>query len=165
MKANIFITTIFLFILIGCNSQQSEQLTQQQREQITKEVRIVMDSIFAKFGKLDVVEALEYYSPELLVVGDKSVVPFQTIRENWIEAFGSMTTVKWTPVQWEYTVLTKDLVISTWIGKMEFIMKSGDKGICDPQCYTDILKKVNGQWKSIYEHASGTPVMQAPEKK
>jgi uncharacterized lipoprotein NlpE involved in copper resistance len=165
MKANIFITTLLLFILIGCNSQQSEQLTQQQKEQITKEARIVMDSIFAKFGRLDVVGALEYYSRELLVVGDKSVVPFQTIKENWIEAFGSMTTAKWTPVQWEYTVLTKDLVISTWIGKMEFIMKSGDKGTCDPQCYTDVLKKVGGQWKSIYEHASGTPVMQAAEKK
>jgi uncharacterized lipoprotein NlpE involved in copper resistance len=161
MKTIILISAILLFILIGCNPQQSEQLTQQQKEQITKEAKIVMDSIFAKFGKLDVVGALDYYSPELLVVGDKSVVPFQPIRENWIEAFGSMTTVKWTPVQWEYTVLTKDLVISTWIGKMEFMLKSGDKGTCDPQCYTDILKKVNGQWKSIYEHASGTPVMQA----
>ena len=156
------IATLMLCIL-GCTSKQSDQLTQQQKEQITKEVKIVMDSIFAKFGRLDVVGALEYYSSELLVVGDKSIMPYQSTKENWIEAFGSMTTVKWTPVQWECIPLTKDLVISTWIGKMEFMMKSGDKGICDPQGYTDVLKKVDGQWKSIYEHASGTPVMQATE--
>jgi hypothetical protein len=165
MKANIFITTLLLFILIGCNSKLSEQLTLSQKEQITKEAKTVMDSIFAKFGRLDVVGALEYYSPELLVVGDTSIMPYQPIKEIWIGTFSSMATVKWTPVQWECMPLTKDLVISTWVGKMEFMMKSGEKYIVNPLGYTDILKKVDGQWKSIYEHSSGIPVAETPENK
>jgi hypothetical protein len=164
MKAYVIITALLVFILVGCTSQQSEQLTLQQKEQITQEVKIVMDSIFAKFGRLDVVGALEYYSPELLVVGDTSIMPYQSTKEIWIGTFSSMATVKWTPVQWKCIPLTKDLVISSWIGNMEFLMKSGEKFIVNPLGYTDILKKFDGQWKSIYEHSSGTPVMQNPDQ-
>jgi ketosteroid isomerase-like protein len=164
MKVNIFITSLLFFIVVGCTSKQSDQLTQQQKDQIKSEVKTVIDSIFAKFARLDVVGALQYYSPELVVVRDTSLMPYQTIKKFWIDIDNSIATVKWTTVHWECIVLTKDFVISSWIGKMEFLTKSGDKVTCDPQGYTDVLKKVDGQWKDIYEHSSGILVTQKADK-
>ena len=52
MKANIFVAALLLFCL-GCTSQQSDQLTQQQKDQIKSEVKAVGDSIIAKWERLD----------------------------------------------------------------------------------------------------------------
>ena len=90
---------------------------------------------------------------------------YQAIKKAWIDIDNSAATVKWTTVRWEFIVLTKDFVISSWIGKMEFLPKSGDKITIDPQGYTDVCKKVDGQWKVIYEHPSGIPVTQKADKK
>ena len=164
MKANFFVAVPLLFCL-GCTSQQSEQLAQQEKDQIKGEAKVAVDSIFAKWGRLDVEGALQYYSPELLVVGDSSLVNYQVSKKEWMDFASSAATARWTPVHWEFIVLTKDLVISAWMGKVELLLKSGDKMTVDPQGYTDVCKKVGGQWKVIYEHASGIPVTQKAEKK
>ena len=164
MRANIFVTALVLFCL-GCTSQQSGQLTQQEKDQIKGEAKVALDSVFAKWGRLDVEGALQYYSPELLVVGDSSLLNYQVSKMGWTDFAGSAVTAKWTVVRWEFIVLTKDLVISAWMGKVELLLKSGDKMTVDPQGYTDVCKKVSGQWKVIYEHASGIPVTQKADKK
>ena len=43
---------------------------------------------------------------------------------------------------------------------LEMTFKSGDKMKEDPDVYTWIFKKIDGQWKVIYSHESGVPVMQ-----
>jgi hypothetical protein len=164
MKANILVAALVLFFL-GCTSQQSEKLTQQQKEQIKGEAKVALDSIFAKWGRLDVEGALQYYSPELLVVGDSSLINYEASKKGWMDFASSAATAKWTAVRWEFIVLTKDLVISAWMGKVELLLKSGDKITVDPQGYTDVCKRVGGQWKVIYEHPSGTAVTQKADKK
>ena len=77
----------------------------------------------------------------------------------------SVASVKWTPIQWEFIVLSKDLAMSAGLGKIEMSMKSGDKMTLDPQVYTDVYKKFGNEWKIIYEHGSGTPVIQKAGKK
>jgi len=44
-------------------------------------------------------------------------------------------------------------------------MKQGDRITTDPHAYTLIFKKVDGQWKIIYSHDSGFPVVQKTETK
>jgi len=145
MKASIPVAAL-LFFCLGCTSQQSEQLTQQQKEQIKGEAKVAIDSIFAKWGRLDVEGASQYYSPELLVVGDSSLINYEVSKKGWLNFASSAATARWTAVRWESIVLTKDLVISTWMGKAEVLLKSGDKITVDPQGYTDVSKKTGGQW-------------------
>jgi hypothetical protein len=159
MKANIFVAALLLLCL-GCTSQQSDRLTQQQKDQIKSEVKAVFDSVFAKGEMLDADGALQYYSPELVAVDNSSLIDYPAYKKKWIDFNNSAATVKWTTVRWEFIVLTKDLVISAWVGKMVFLLKSGDKTTIDPQGYTDVCRKVGGHWKVIYEHASGIPVTQ-----
>jgi hypothetical protein len=52
MKTSILVATL-LFLCFGCTSQQTEELTQQQKDQIKTEVKAVADSIMARFQRLD----------------------------------------------------------------------------------------------------------------
>lgn len=163
MKTNILMA-ILLFYLLGCTQKQTEQLTQQQQDQIKKEVSTLVDSLFAKFEKLDWQGALQLYSPELVNVFDTSVVYYEAYKKRW-SGISNAVSIKATPIRENYIVLSKDFVISDWIGKLEILWKSGDKLIWNPISYTNVLKKIDGQWKAIYEHPFGTPVVQVSDKK
>jgi hypothetical protein len=155
MRTNIFILFLF-FCILGCTSKQSDQLTQKQKDQIKKEVMVVFDSTNARFGRMDAIGASQYFSPEFVEVWDTALAPLETARKGWIAYFDTFAKVKWTTANIECIVLTKDLVIITWIGKMESLKKTGEKITIDPEDLTYIYKKVDGQWKAIYVHSSGT---------
>lgn len=156
------IAALLLFILGGCTSQQSDQLTQQQKDQIKSEVKVVMDSLGAKSERLDP-DGVQYYSPEVVILRNGSLIDYQQYKKLWMD-LNNFAAGKWITVHNEYIVLTKDLVISVWVGKIELLAKSGDKITMDPQTYTDVFKKVGGQWKVIYEHSSSIPVIQKAGK-
>jgi hypothetical protein len=164
MKANIFIAALLLCIL-GCTSKQSDQLTQQQKDQIRKEVKVVLDSIFARYEKLDVNGALNYYSQEMVDGGDRTLQDFQAYKKAGIDFVSKADSVKWTEDRWVCVVLSKNLVLSYWVGKGKWLFKSKERLVFDPNIYTNIFKNENGQWKVIYEQFSGNPVTQAAEKK
>lgn len=166
MKTNILITILLFLILVGCTSPPREQLTQQQKDQIKKEVKTVMDSSIAKANRQDMNGFLEYYSPELTCVYDSSIFDYETYKKIWLNFPTYMTSWKWIPVRFDCIVLTNDFVVSTWIGKCEFYGKSGEKTTVNPRDYTDVFKRVNGIWKIIYEHSSsGTAVTEKADKK
>lgn len=166
MKANIFVATLLLFIL-GCTSNQNDQLTQQQKDQIKKEIKAVSDSIMAKAERLDA-GWLDYYldSPDWGMVNlDGSRWDYQYTKKIVLDSTKSYASLKWTTTSQDFKFLAKDIVIYAWDGKDETILKSGDKIICDPHAYTLVFKKVANQWKVIYSHDSGIPVTQKADKK
>ena len=164
MKVIPFITTVVFFIL-GCTSQKSGQLTRQQKEQIENEVRTVYDSLIASANKSDMNGFLQYYSPELVSVFDTLFVDYQVYKNAVLDFSKSNVSLKWTTFRFECIVLTKDFVITTWIGKLEQLLKSGDKIITNPRKYINVLKRVDGQWKVIYEHCYGIPVTEKADRK
>ena len=165
MKPSIFFTFL-LFCIFGCTQKQIEQLTQQEKDQIKKEVKAVFDSTIAKANRQDMDGFLRDYSPELVCVYDTSIFGYETYKKIWLNFPTSMTSWKWIPVRFDCIVLTKDFVVSTWIGKCEFYGKSGEKTTVNSRDYTNVFKRVNSQWKIIYEHSSsGTSVTEKAEKK
>lgn len=189
MKTNIFIAVLLLSIL-GCTSKQSDQLTQQQKDQIGKEINVVVDSIFARVERLDA-GWLDYYmdSPDWgMVNADGTRWDYQTTIKVQPDFFNSIISWKWTTTHQAFIFLTKDFVICSMSGKDETILKSGekikadtdlnslygkdetilmsgDKITYDPHTYTMVFKKVAGNWKIIYQHDSGIPVTQKAEVK
>ena len=150
------LSSILLFFILGCNSQQSDQLSQQQKEQIKKEVKVVLDSIFARFEKLDVNGALKYYSQEMVKIGDSTLQNFQDYKKSG-DVLKNVDSLKWTEERWECVVLSKNLVLSYWAGKGKWLFKSKERLVFDPNIYTNIFKNENGQWKVIYEQFFGIP--------
>jgi len=167
MKRNIFVAALLLF-LIGCTPQKSDQLTQQQKDQIKKDVKVVVDSIVAKFESLDANGAFQYYwdSPQFLALNaDGSHSDFQASKKGAIDFVSSATGVKISATFEDYKVMTKDLVICAWVGKEDVSLKSGDKVLYDPIAETLIFGKIADQWKVIYNHESATFTTQKAGKK
>jgi hypothetical protein len=159
MKANICVAALFFFIF-GCTPQQTDQLTQQQKDQIKSEVKAVCDSIIAKEVGLDP-KVAQYFSDSVdlgIVNADGSRWDLQTFKKACLDFPNSVTSIKWITTRQDFTFLTKDIVICAWDGKDETLMKSGDKIIIDPHAFTMVFKKIAGQWKVIYSHDSGIAV-------
>ncbi len=160
------LTVLILLFFTNRIQAQNDQLTQQQKDQIKNEVKAVMDSSIARANRKDMNGFLEYYSPELTCVYDSSIFDYETYKNIWFGFPTYMSSWQWIPVRFECIVLTNDFVVSTWIGKCEFYGKSGEKTTVNPRDYTNVFKRVNGQWKIIYEHSSsGIPVTEKADKK
>jgi hypothetical protein len=167
MKASIFVVSLMLF-LVGCTPQQSDQLTQQQKDQIRSEVKAVGDSIVARIQRVDGMGAAKYYadSPEWVMFGaDGARWDYKMFMKAQPEFDSTVASWKWTTTAEDFIFITKDVVIAAWSGKDETIMKSGDKIICEPHAYTLVFKKIASEWKIVYSHDSGIPVMQKVGKK
>ena len=160
----IMIATL-LFFIFGCTSKQRDQLTQQQKEQIKKEVRVFTDSWFKAWESLDLNKALSYYSQDMVKVGDSTLQDFQAYKKTGIDFLSIVDSVKFTEDRWECIVLSKNLVLSYWSGKAEWLFKSKMRLVNDPNIYTNIFKKENGQWKVIYEQFFGIPATQKADQK
>ena len=156
-----------LLSILGCTSKQNDQLTQQQKDQIKKEITVIGDSIMAKAQRLDL-GWLDYYmdSPDWgMVNNDGTRWDYQYTMKTVPELFKNFDSWKWTTTHQDFKFLAKDIVLYAWDGKDESLMKSGDKITINPHAYTLVFKKVAGQWKIIYSHDSGIPVIKAAEKK
>jgi len=142
-------------------------LTQKEKEQITNEVKAVGDSLMTSFERLDAEGSPQFYadSPDWAMINaDGSRYDYQVTRKAWSEFFNSATSWKWTTIRQNFIVLSKDIVICSWDGKDETILKSGDKITYDPHAYTIVFKKIAGQWKVIYQQDSGIAVTQKATK-
>jgi hypothetical protein len=165
MKRILLLAAIFI---AGCTSQQSDQLTQQQKDQIKSEVKVVYDSIMAAHERLDFSRMLQYFvdSPEFAIYfADGSRMDFQTFKKSALEEMNAIADLKVTMDPEKYTVLTKDHVIYSFVDRGYVSFKSGDKMTVDPGAYTWIFRKIDGQWKLIYSHESGIFTMQKAGKK
>lgn len=162
---------LILFIAIfiaGCSTQQTDQLTPLQKNQIKSEVKAVAESLMANLGKLDAEGWIKYYAdtPDWVMYGpDGASWDFQTFKKASLEIAGSASAYKYATIQKNYIVISKDVVIWAVVAKDEYTMKSGDKMRFDSHPYTLVFKKIAGQWKVIYSHDSGVPVMQKAGKK
>ena len=167
MKTTIFIA-VLLLICAGCTSQQSDQLTEQQKDQIKNEVKLVVHDLIAIEEKLDSVGTFQYYAdvPEFIAFNaDGSRSDFQSMKKSAFEMFSASTSISIPTAREDYIVLAKDLVICAWLGKGNIAFKSGDKVSFDPDAVTLIFKKIAGQWKVIYSHESAIITTQKAGKK
>ena len=167
MKNSTFVAAL-LFLCFGCTSQQNEELTQQQKDQIKNEVKVLVDSMVAKDNRLDAVGAMRYYwdSPEFVTFNaDGTRSDYQTYTKGVLDQFNSFASLKLTNVRQDFVVLSKDIVICAFLGKAEVTLKSGDKVLFDPDAVMMVFKKIAGEWKIVSQQESATIVTQKAVEK
>jgi len=155
-------------VIAGCTPQQSDQLTQQQKDQIKNEVKVISDSMIAKDERLDIDGVLQYCwdSPDFVAFNpDGSRSDYRAMKKGLADLFSSSASLKILTTREDFIVVTKDIVIDAWIGKSEAVLKSGDKMVFDPDGVTQVFQRIAGQWKVIYSHESATIVTQKAGKK
>jgi hypothetical protein len=167
MRTNIFVAGL-LFLCSGCTSRHTEELTQQQKDQIKNEVKMLVDSMVAKDNRLDAGGAMRYYwdSPEFMAFNaDGTRSDYQTYTKAAIDQFNSFASLKLTSVRQDFVVLSKDIVICAFLGKAEVTLKSGDKVLFDPDAVMMVFKKIAGEWKIVSQQESATIVTQKAVEK
>ncbi len=164
----ITIFAITMLVFVGCSSQQSDQLTQQQRDQIKTEVKAVNDSILAQYRRLDDRSSLQYFwdSPEFLYCRvDGSTSDFQTLKSasEWCDS--AISVCKITLIHEEFPIVTKDQVVYFFTSNGQVIYKSGDGMNFDKDAQTFVYRKIDGNWKIVFMHESATITRQKAGKK
>jgi hypothetical protein len=105
-------------------------------------------------------------SPEFVAYNpDGSRTDYQAMKKMMLDMPNTVTSLTLTPTRQDFRVLTKDVVVYTWFGKSELVMKTGDKMTYDPDAETFVFNKMNGQWKIVYVQESATIVTQKAGKK
>jgi len=158
MKATLFVAALPLLFGVGC-ARQSEQLTQQQTDQIKSEVKVSADSVIARWARRDGKGAMEYYAPDVVIVADTMKMGFQAYRQGWMAYDSSASAVRVRPIREDIIPLVNDLAIWSWVGNVEVDLKSGDTVTTTPQMYSQVMKKVAGRWKVVFSHPSGVDVL------
>ena len=162
MKASIFVAALPLLFSVGCTSRQSEELTQQQKDQIRSEVKAVGDSIMARFVRLDGAGGFQFYANTphwVMFNADGTQWDYETTRRGMTDSTNTFASYKYAPIHEDYWVVNKDVVVGAWVIKDEAVLKSGDTLVYDPHLYTLIAQRIGGQWKMVWSHDSGTPVI------
>jgi ketosteroid isomerase-like protein len=168
MKAHMFLPTLILCFLGCAPQQQTDQLTQQQNDQIKTEVKTHCDSLWAKWQRLDGAATLEYMSdsPDFVALNvEGSRMDYQAFKKMISDMVGTAAGLKLTPVRENVYVMSKDAAIYAVQGKWEVSMKSGEQVFYDPYSGTLVFKKTAGQWKVVYIHESATFTVKKAEKK
>ncbi|MCX6225225.1 MAG: nuclear transport factor 2 family protein [Bacteroidia bacterium] len=139
-------------------------LTQKEIDQIKSEVKAAAEPLMTGWATLDGGTAIKSFSPDMVSCYDRLLLDYQSFKESWTTYAEARESIKITPITEDYIILTKDFVIDTWVGKVEELMKSGEKVTYNPIRYTNVFRKSNGQWKIVFAQSSGIPVIVAPEK-
>ncbi len=164
MRSTIVVAALF-FCCLECTSQQSDRPTAKQEDRITNEVKTICDSIVARWQRLDVDGCFEYYSPDLVVVNGSLRLDYQAYKKGLAQYAPALIATKWTTIREDVLVLTADLALCTGVWRTEDFLKSRDKEIYNPIAYSLLFKKMTGQWKVVYSHASGNRVFQKADNK
>lgn len=167
---------IGLTFLISCNNSeptktnttQQKEISSTEKEEIKREITARLNEVIEGAKKLNVEAAAKVYSddPDFKIVNpDGTVTDFKTMKNSQTEGFKGLNSMNFNTTKTEFTFLTQDLVICTWIGNNDFQLKSGEKMKIDPYVGTLVFRKKDNEWKIIYAHeTTGQPVNMEKQK-
>jgi ketosteroid isomerase-like protein len=171
----IIITFLNFFAVCGCKNpdnptadSQPAELTSDEKEIIKNEISNKIEEVIKGVKNLDVDAAAKPYSNDAdfrIVNPDATVTDFQTMKDSQSEVFKTLASMDFKTIKQDFTFLTRDLVICTWTGSNDFVLKSGIKMKIDPYVGTLIFRKKDNEWKIIYAHeTTALPVIMETEK-
>jgi len=151
------VVALCVLSFLSVSAIKDEKMSEKQKEQIKKEVITVFDSIMRKFERSDLNGMFEYYSPNFVCYGlDGKKYTIQQVKDEYTQQINAFVSYKWTTYNFDFIVITKNIVVVSIDGKNEAALKSDRKYIFDPSHYSYAFEKVDGKWKLCYHHFSGT---------
>jgi ketosteroid isomerase-like protein len=152
MKRQIILLTISIG-LFSCNNSPCE-LTEKKRDEITKEVAQITNSIFELADKKD----MNYNKP----ISDNVTAVFSgTIMESWpkhkqqmIDFFAGQEKIESKIDVIKVDVLSVDAAVVLGKYSIKATDKSGTTISSPPACITYVFSRINDEWKVIHFHDS-----------
>ncbi len=138
-------------------------MTSTEQETTKKEIKEVVNVIFQGLEKVDAEAACQPYlnSPDsILFTVYGTMVDYLGAINGHAAWFKTLTSIKVTTIKEEFRFLPDNLVIYPWLGKFEMTLKSGEQVTVDFGV-TMIFRKIDNQWKVIYQQTSQVPAAMA----
>ena len=157
-----FTAAVFIF-LSGCHHEHNEQLTREEMEQIKSEVKKAAEPLMTGWAALDGSIALQSFSPDMVSCYDTMLLSYDAYAESWKVYTAARSAIMITDLKNDYIILNRELVIDSWVGRVEETLTSGEKITYDPMRYTNLFRKTGGQWRIIFAQSTGVPVVTNPE--
>jgi hypothetical protein len=167
MKRKI-ITAIALILMIACAKPQNASMPVQEQEAAKKEISGAVDVIFQDLEKMDVEALGQSYSDTLgflLITTDGTMADLGMARNGHAAWFKSLSALDVTTSREEFRFLPGGDVICSWLGKFDMTARSGGKLLIDRFGITFIFRKIDGQWKVIYQQSSSLPPVRGQRMK
>jgi len=158
MKTNLYLV-LALLLFFGCTKHEPTIMTSTEQETTKKEIKEVVNVIFQGLEKLDAEAAFQPYlnSPDfILFTVYGTMVDYQGAINGHAAWFKTLTSIKVTTIKEEFRFLPDNLVVYPWLGKFEMTLKSGAQVTVDFGV-TMIFRKIDNQWKVIYQQTSQVP--------
>jgi hypothetical protein len=158
----VFLMAFVLPCITGCNQKHNTELTPEEMDQIRSEVKIAAEPLFTGWAALDGEIAIKSFSTEMVSCFDSLLLDYPAYKESWKIYTGARSGINITTISEDYIILSRDLVIDTWVGRVEEFMKTGEKITFNPIRYTNVFRKSGGEWKIIFAQSTGIPVVEIP---
>jgi PBP1b-binding outer membrane lipoprotein LpoB len=159
MKTKVLL--MFCVILItGCTNQTPKPLTDEEKAAIIKEVTDANKVSIDALNKIDFPTFKSGFldSPDFLSVStDGSILNLEQVISKEKGFFESASNVHSVILNEDNKILEKDLVISTLLLNTNVTLKTGEKLTFEKLAITNIYKKIENQWKSVFYQESGLP--------
>lgn len=152
-----------LVVFSGCHHDQNKPLTPQEIEQIKIDVEKAAEPLMTGWAALNGSIALKSFSKEMVSCYDTLLLDYDAYAKSWEIYTEARSAIEITTFKNDYIILEKDLVIDSWVGKVDEVLKTGEKISYNPMRYTNIFRKSDGEWKIIFAQSSGIPVVVPPE--
>lgn len=136
------------------------EISNTEKDNAKKAISARVDEIIKGANSLNVDAAMKPYSngQEFKIVNpDASVTDYHTMMSTQVEAFKSLASMNFTTIKQDFIFLAKDLVMCTWTGRNEFVLKTGEKMKIEPYVGSMLFRKRDNEWKIIYAHETAAP--------
>ncbi len=162
----ILLFMLILFFLFGCTKQEPKQMTPQGQETAKKEIKDVVNVIFQGLEKLDAEAAFQPYlnTPDfILFTVYGTMADYQGAKKEHAAWFKTLSSIKVTTIKEEFRFLPDNIIIYPWLGKFEMTLKTGEQMAVDFGV-TMIFRKIDNQWKVIYQQTAQVPPAMEKQK-
>ena len=128
--------------------------------QIAKEVKNVLNSLtrYSEEAQLDLFLNGYDKSPSFLhFSSDGKMRNYEELKEICTGYYTALKEQKVSTLMEKVNVVDEDLAIVGWTGNIVAQFKNGDSMIMNNYSITNVLKKIDGEWKIIHSHESALP--------
>ena len=159
MKTKVLLT-FCLILIAGCTNQTPKPMTDEEKAAIIKEVTDANKLSIDALNKIDFPTFKSFFldSPDFLSVSsDGSILNLEQVLSKEKRFFESASNVHADILSEDDKILERDLVVSTLLLKTDMTLKTGEKLTFEKLAVTNICKKIDNQWKTVFYQESGLP--------
>lgn len=153
-KLTLTFLTLASFLLISCDANKGDILTDQDKATIKSEVQTVLKQIVENSEVGNFEKATEAYvnNPEFISISNGVITGYDGFIKSNKEYFDALDQQTFSETALMFTIIDKKTVILTYGGSALATMKDKQQIKIDPFTATLALRKIDDSWKVIHSN-------------